>query len=122
MSKNNKIFTTTLRLNLNNAQDAEAWDNLLRADTSRSGYSSYSKTIVTAINDHFARMDRPDQSDAEAAMMNRIEEAVHRAVVNALKENTAQAVARKPSKPGNRRGVPTRDGPVGMDDIYTGSL
>ena len=35
-------------------------------------------------------MDRPDQSDAEAAMMNRIEEAVHRAVVNALKENTAQ--------------------------------
>lgn len=34
MSKNNKIFTTTLRLNLNNAQDAEAWDNLMRADTS----------------------------------------------------------------------------------------
>ena len=50
-------------------------------------------------------MDRPDQSDAEAAMMNRIEEAVHRAVVNALKENTAQAVARKPSKPGATEGA-----------------
>lgn len=55
-------------------------------------------------------------------MMNRIEEAVHRAVVTALKENTPQAVARKSSKPGNRKVVPTRDGQVGMDEIYTGSF
>ena len=61
MSKN--LFHTTLRLNLNNAQDMEAWNNLMSADTRQPEYSSYSRTIVTAINDHFSRLDQPDQEE-----------------------------------------------------------
>ena len=51
MSKNSDVFTTTLRLNLKNPQDQEAWDNLMYADSSLPQYSSYTRTIVTAIND-----------------------------------------------------------------------
>ena len=58
MSKKDNLFTTTLRLNLNNAQDMEAWNNLMSADSTQPEYSSYCRTIVTAINDHFARQDR----------------------------------------------------------------
>jgi len=29
MNKKENLFTTTLRLNLNNAQDMEAWNNLM---------------------------------------------------------------------------------------------
>lgn len=34
MSKKGNLFTTTLRLNLDNAQDMEAWNNLMSADSS----------------------------------------------------------------------------------------
>ena len=54
MNKKENLFTTTLRLNLNNAQDMEAWNNLMSTDRNQPEYSSYSRTIVTAINDHFA--------------------------------------------------------------------
>ena len=33
MSKKGNLFATTLRLNLDNAQDMEAWNNLMSADT-----------------------------------------------------------------------------------------
>ena len=32
MNKKENLFTTTLRLNLNNAQDMEAWNNLMSTD------------------------------------------------------------------------------------------
>ena len=77
MSKNNNIFTTTLRLNLNNAQDLEAWNNLMSADDKLPEYSSYSRTIVTALNDHFSRMDRmEDMREWEEGLLQRIEETV----------------------------------------------
>ena len=51
-----EIFTTTLRLNLENANDRRAWEYLRSMDRKR--YRSYSSAIVTAINDHFSRQER----------------------------------------------------------------
>ena len=50
------IFTTTLRLNLENVDDRRAWEYLRNMDRRR--YKSYSSAIVTAINDHFSRQER----------------------------------------------------------------
>ena len=50
-----KIFTTTLRLNLENEDDRRAWEYLRSMDRAR--YKSYSSAIVTAINDHFSRRE-----------------------------------------------------------------
>ena len=51
-----EIFTSTLRLNLENAADRRAYDYLRNMDRTR--YRSYSSAIVTAINDHFSRQER----------------------------------------------------------------
>ena len=51
-----KIFTTTLRLNLENEEDRRAYEYLQSMERTR--YRSYSSAIVTAINDHFSRQDR----------------------------------------------------------------
>ena len=51
-----EIFTTTLRLNLENADDRRAWEYLRAMD--RTQYRSYSSAIVTAINDYFSRQER----------------------------------------------------------------
>ena len=51
-----RIFTTTLRLNLDNEDDRRAWEYLRSMDRTR--YRSYSSAIVTSINDHFSRQER----------------------------------------------------------------
>ena len=53
-----RIFTTTLRLNLDNEADRRAWDYLRRMDRKR--YRSYSGAVVTALNDYFSRQERLD--------------------------------------------------------------
>ena len=55
MNKKENLFTPTLRLNLNNTQDMEAWNNLMSTDRNQPEYSSYSRTIVIAINDRRSR-------------------------------------------------------------------
>ena len=87
MSKKENLFTTTLRLNLNNAQDMEAWNNLMSTDRNQPEYSSYSRTIVTAINDHFARQDRmEEQHEWETALLKKIEATIRETFTNCLKE------------------------------------
>ena len=51
-----RIFTTTLRLNLENEDDRRAWEYLRSMD--RTLYRSYSNAIVTAVNDYFSRRER----------------------------------------------------------------
>ena len=51
-----KIFTTTLRLNLDNEDDRRAWEYLRSMDRTR--YKSYSSAIATAVNNHFSRQER----------------------------------------------------------------
>lgn len=97
MSKKGNLFTTTLRLNLDNAQDMEAWNNLMSADSSQPDYSSYSRTIVTALNDHFSRQDRmEEQQEWETKLLKKIEATLLKTVTSCLKElqiTTAQPAA-----------------------------
>ena len=51
-----QIYTTTLRLNLADEDDRRAYEHLQNMDKKQ--YRSYSKAIVTAINDRFERQAR----------------------------------------------------------------
>lgn len=46
------IFTTTIRLNLNDEADRKAWQYLQKRD------KSYSRAVVTAINGYYDRQER----------------------------------------------------------------
>ena len=54
MSKN--IYTTTLRLNLDNPADRAAWEHLQRLDMVQ--YRSVSRAVVAAVNAFFDRQER----------------------------------------------------------------
>ena len=111
MSKNGYVFTTTLRLNLKNPHDQEAWDNLMYADSSLPQYSSYTRTIVTAINDHFSRMNHPEDHDSDAALLKKVEETVRRTMTDCLREisiTPVPATAESKSAPD----TPKEDTPV----------
>ena len=102
MSKNSDVFTTTLRLNLKNPQDQEAWDNLMYADSSLPQYSSYTRTIVTAINDHFTRQNHPEDHDSDAVLLKKVEDTVRRTITECLREISTTpitAVAEPRSEP-----------------------
>ena len=87
MNKKENLFATTLRLNLNNAQDMEAWNNLMSTDRNQPEYCSYSRAIVTAINDHFARQDRmEEQQEWEAALLKKIEAMIRETFTSCMKE------------------------------------
>ena len=91
MSKKGNLFITTLRLNLDNAQDMEAWNNLMSADSRQAEYSSYSRTIVTAINDHFSRLEQPDREESVTALLQKVQETVRETIIDTLKEITVTA-------------------------------
>ena len=75
-----QIYTTTLRLNLTDEDDRRAYEHLQRMDKKQ--YRSYSKAIVTAINDHFERQARLESDpyletrEREAQFVERIVTAV----------------------------------------------
>ena len=103
MNKKENFFTTTLRLNLNNAQDMEAWNNLMSTDRNQPEYSSHSRTVVTAINDHFARQDRmEEQQEWETALLKKIEATIRETFASCMKEfqiSAAQPTAEKSEPP-----------------------
>ena len=76
------IYTTTLRLNLDKETDRVALAYLQGAGIA--AYKSYSRAVVAAVNDHFARMERQtddpylETRQKEDAFLRRIEEAVER--------------------------------------------
>lgn len=73
-----QIYTTTLRLNLADEDDRRAYEHLQRMDKKQ--YRSYSKAIVTAINDHFERQARLENDpyletcEKEDAFLRRVTE------------------------------------------------
>ena len=75
-----RIFTTTLRLDMTDEEDRRAWSHLQRMDKKQ--YRSYSKAIVTAINDHFERQARLENDpyletrEKEDAFLRRVTEAI----------------------------------------------
>ena len=75
-----QIYTTTLRLNLADEDDRRAYEYLQKIDKKQ--YRSYSKAIVTAINDHFERQERLESDpyletrEKEDAFLKRITEVI----------------------------------------------
>ena len=51
-----RIVNTNIRLNLDRPEDRQAWEYLQSLD--RKKYRSYSRAVVTAVNDHFSREER----------------------------------------------------------------
>lgn len=82
MRKERKIINTKIRLNLLDEKDRQAWEYLQSMD--RKKYKSYTKAVVTALNDHFSRqeklLDDPflESRQKEDEFLRRIEEAVER--------------------------------------------
>ena len=77
-----QIYTTTLRLNLSDKDDRRAYEHLQRMDKKQ--YRSYSKAIITAINDHFERQARLE-SDPYLETREK-EDAFLRSVTDAIKQ------------------------------------
>lgn len=77
-----QIYTTTLRLNLSDEDDRKAFEYLQHIDKKR--YRSYSKAIVTAINEHFERQERLaddpylETREKEDAFLKRITETIEK--------------------------------------------
>lgn len=75
-----QIYTTTLRLNLADEDDRRAYEHLQKMDKKQ--YRSYSKAIVTAINDHFERQARIESDpyletrEKEDAFLRRVTKAI----------------------------------------------
>ncbi len=75
-----RIYTTTLRLNLTDEDERRAYEHLQKMDKKQ--YRSYSKAIVTAVNDYFERQERLtadpylETHEKEDAFLKRITEAI----------------------------------------------
>ena len=76
-----RIKRISLRLNLDNPEDAQAWEHLRQTDNSLPGYGSRNQAIVTAINDHFSRTGSDDSS------LRRIEDTIRRTIREDLREH-----------------------------------
>ena len=50
------IINTNIRLNLSRLEDRRAWEYLQHLD--RKKYKSYSRAVVAAVNEYFARQER----------------------------------------------------------------
>ena len=78
------MFTATLRFHLDREEDRAALAYL--RGVGRTTYGSYSKAVVAAVNDHFARLERLgadpylETCEKEDAFLRRVEETIQRAL------------------------------------------
>jgi DNA transposition AAA+ family ATPase len=85
------IYTTTVRLNLNEDDDRRAWEYLRRLDKKK--YRSFSKAVVMAVNDYFGRLERLDTDpyletrEKEDAFLQEIREAVRKGLQQSAPAN-----------------------------------
>ena len=68
-------FTTSLRLNLNEPADRQAWMYLQTMDKAK--YRSYREAIVIAINDYFSRQE---QAVKEKAFLDRVVDTIQQSL------------------------------------------
>lgn len=72
-----EIFTTTLRLNLQEEADRQAWEHLTHLN--RQQFRSYSAAIVAAVNDYFSSNRLPAEQQGELVRaLNRIADALEK--------------------------------------------
>ncbi|MCD8341201.1 MAG: hypothetical protein LUC87_03480 [Clostridiales bacterium] len=76
----NRIFTTTVRLNLDDEDDRRAFEHLQRLDKRQ--YRSYSKAVVAAVNAYFDRQEQLitdpylETREKEDAFLEKIEQTI----------------------------------------------
>ena len=94
MRKERKIINTNIRLNLCDERDRQAWEYLQTMD--RQKYRSYTKAVVAALNDYFAREYRNEEDpyletrEKEDAFLERVETAIR----DGVKESVPMAMAK----------------------------
>ena len=100
-----RIFTTTLRLNLDDEDDRKAWERLHRLDKRQ--YRSYSKAIVAALNGYFDRQERLaadpylETREKEDAFLRQIMDAIEAGLRSAPLSILRQTVTALPVTPPN---------------------
>lgn len=94
MRKERKIINTNIRLNLCEEQDRQAWEYLQTMD--RAKYKSYTRAVVVALNDYFAREYRNEVDpyletrEKEDEFLERVEAAIR----DGVKESVPMAMAK----------------------------
>ena len=86
----NRIQNLTIRFNLNKPEDRAAWERLRNMD--RKQYKSYSKAVITAVNDHFDRQERHAPFFGSAEQDDRFFQRVREAVNAAVSDSSAGGV------------------------------
>ena len=85
-----KIVSTNLRFNLEREDDRRAWEHLQQMDRSR--YRSYSRAVITAVNDYFDRLEHGDDPYLETrakedAFLKQVRDAIEQGMKNATPMN-----------------------------------
>ena len=86
----NRIQNLTIRFNLNKSEDRAAWERLRNMD--RKQYKSYSKAVITAVNDHFDRQERHAPFFGSAEQDDRFFQQVREAVNAGVSDSSAGGV------------------------------
>lgn len=90
-----RVFTTTLRLNLEDGDDRLAFEHLQRIDKRQ--HRSYSKAVVAAVNGYFERMEQTQADpylgtrEKEDAFLRRVMETIEGSLQKAAVYGTIPA-------------------------------
>ena len=86
----NRIQNLTIRFNLNKPADRAAWERLRNMD--RKQYKSYSKAVISAVNDLFERQEHPAPFFGSAEQDDRFFQRVREAVQAGVSDSSAGGV------------------------------
>ena len=117
-------INTNIRLNLNRPEDRQAWEHLQNMD--RKKYKSYSRAVVAAINDYFARQDRLandpflESREKEDAFLQKVLDTIREGIQapdTGLAGLTALLRAIQTSSPSETKSMSDEDLDIAMDFI-----
>jgi hypothetical protein len=117
-------INTNIRLNLNKPEDRQAWEYLQNMD--RKKYKSYSRAVVAAINDYFARQDRLandpflESREKEDAFLQKVLDTIREGIQasdTGLAGLTALLRAIQTSSPSETKSMSDEDLDIAMDFI-----
>ena len=117
-------INTNIRLNLNRPEDRQAWEHLQNMD--RKKYKSYSRAVVAAINDYFARQERLandpflESREKEDAFLQRVLDTIREGIQasdTGLAGLTALLQAIQTSSPSETKSMSEEDLDIAMDFI-----
>ena len=117
-------INTNIRLNLNRPEDRQAWVFLQSMD--RKKYKSYSRAVVAAVNDYFARQDRLsndpflESREKEDAFLQRVLDTIREGIQasdTGLAGLTALLQAIQTPSPSESKSMSDEDLDIAMDFI-----